>query len=219
VDSVRNQPIYELFDKKVPHALRSFQQSHSGRWHYENHFYFKPNERFRCKLTNNGKLEDAVSAIDAALKEDLNKEQEVILIAFAMHLIEDVHQPLHTGTLVRKDCSIDLGGNRYCLQRFGGKCVLNLHRLWDQAFEAHRGKPLHTEVSQSHFNDDFFLIHETRLALFEGERLLPSVYSIEENRAPYGRYVESSKSIARVRLVKSVERVTRFLKEHYEEQR
>jgi len=218
VDSVRSEPIFELFQSKVPVPLEPFPQRHSSNWHYENSAYFKPRERFHCALKNNGLLEKALLAIDDSLKTKLTKKQEAMLIAFAIHLMEDAHQPLHTGTLVRSDCSIDLGGNRYCLQKLSGKCALNLHRLWDGGFSASKAITISNELVAT-LSKEFHLDIEIQRILMEGEAQLASVYAIEENRAPYEEYINQSRFIAEDRLRKSVVRVTHFLKNHYDRKR
>lgn len=215
VDTIRHHSIRELFGRQVPAPLQPFQRSDSSKWHYENSFFFKPHEKYQCRLKNKGLLEEALLAIDDSLKTTINKKHEALLIAFAVHLIEDVHQPLHTGTLVRKDCSIDLGGNRYCLQKYAGKCVLNLHKLWDGGFGVAKTHVFPKQLpkrSDQRFHTDI----EVQRILMEGAAVLPSVYSIEENRAPYEEYIHQSKKMVAERLDKSAERVVHFLKAHYE---
>jgi hypothetical protein len=51
-------------------------------------------------------------------------EQKKMAMRLLVHLVGDLHQPMHTG---RKD---DLGGNRLSLTWFGSHS--NLHRLWDE---------------------------------------------------------------------------------------
>jgi hypothetical protein len=51
-------------------------------------------------------------------------EQKRMAIRLLVHLVGDLHQPMHTA---RKD---DLGGNRVNLTWFGNRS--NLHRLWDE---------------------------------------------------------------------------------------
>jgi len=75
VDSIRGEPIFEVFDTQVPIALKPFSQKHSGTWHYENSFYFKPQEYYSCDLTNGGNLRLVLKALDNALKESLTKTQ------------------------------------------------------------------------------------------------------------------------------------------------
>ena len=214
VDSIRNEPIWELFEGRVPEALKPYQQRHSSTWHYENSFYFKPKQHYTCALTNNGMLQDAMLAVDASLQGELNKRQEAILVAFAVHLLEDVHQPLHTGTLVRSDCSLDLGGNRYCLQQFAGKCALNLHQLWDQGFGASKGLSRHKHSGQK--SAEIFEVEKVlHDVLQEGESHLAHVYAIDEDRLPTETYTERSKSIAGKQLERAVERVSAYLKLHF----
>lgn len=52
-----------------------------------------------------------------------SKEERKEALVFLIHLIGDMHQPMHTG---RED---DLGGNKVKVQWFGQKT--NLHALWD----------------------------------------------------------------------------------------
>ncbi len=70
---------------------------------------------------------DAVEAIDrmvAALKSGkLSKEEEIFSLKVLIHLVGDLHQPLHVG---RGD---DKGGNTFQVRWF--KKGSNLHRLWD----------------------------------------------------------------------------------------
>jgi len=203
-----------VFDAQVPIALKPFSQKHSGTWHYENSFYFKPQEYYSCDLTNGGNLRSVLKALDNALKENLTKTQEAILIAFTMHLLEDAHQPLHTGTLVRKDCSIDRGGNRYCLREYAKNCVLNLHQLWDSAFDITRKRAFKEQKHQIE-SGALNLDLEISRILMEGENQLPLVYSVEENRAPSKAYIHEAIPVANKRLELAIKRVARYLKYHY----
>ena len=81
----------------------------------------------------NGDLVMKLEEIVAALKThnlDQNKEEEYL--KYLVHLVGDLHQPLHVGG---KD---DQGGNRVRLQWFGQNS--NLHRVWDS--EMIEGKDL-----------------------------------------------------------------------------
>ena len=70
---------------------------------------------------------DAVEAIDrmvAALKSDtLSSERKVFCLKVLVHLVGDLHQPLHVGS------GDDKGGNSFQVQWFGKGS--NLHRVWD----------------------------------------------------------------------------------------
>jgi len=60
----------------------------------------------------------------AELKEGgLSEQEEYERLKFVMHMVGDIHQPLHVGT------GEDLGGNRVRVQWMGNNS--NLHRVWD----------------------------------------------------------------------------------------
>lgn len=75
------------------------------------------------------KLEEIVAALKAH-NLDQNKEEEYL--KYLVHLVGDLHQPLHVGG------KNDQGGNRVRLQWFGQSS--NLHRVWDS--EMIEGKDL-----------------------------------------------------------------------------
>lgn len=221
VDSVRGEPLFELFDRKVPKALHEFRQRHTSTWHYENTFYHGNlkfhgvTEKHACRLQNKGKLEPALIAIDRALKSKVSSEQEAILIAFAMHLIEDAHQPLHTTALVREDCSHDRGGNLYCLNIMAGRCVMNLHRLWDQAFGVADKSQFLTAITLG--SPPSLPFHtDIALKLHQGHELARRAYDTEENRMPHSAYFTWARGVAEIQIQRSVQRVAHYLKRHYE---
>ncbi len=59
----------------------------------------------------------------AVLASNAGDAQRLVALKFVVHLVADVHQPLHAGH------ADDRGGNRYQLQAFGSGT--NLHALWD----------------------------------------------------------------------------------------
>jgi hypothetical protein len=67
-----------------------------------------------------------VSAIDkqlAVLASNASVEKRLVALKYVVHLVADVHQPLHAGY------ADDRGGNTYQVQGFGRGT--NLHALWD----------------------------------------------------------------------------------------
>ncbi|WP_310619702.1 S1/P1 nuclease [Flexibacterium corallicola] len=78
---------------------------------------------------------DAVSALEtfkATLKDpSASLEDKKLALKFTVHLIGDVHQPLHAGN------GTDRGGNDHYVKWFGKSS--NLHRVWDsQMLEGQR---------------------------------------------------------------------------------
>ena len=65
-----------------------------------------------------------IREITAALKSDtLSAETERNYVRYLVHLVADIHQPLHVGT------GEDRGGNEFTVVWFGE--ASNLHRVWD----------------------------------------------------------------------------------------
>lgn len=91
-------------------------------WHYKN---IDADETYETALVNeNGDVLTAIDAQIAALKSgELNKEAAATSLKMLVHLMGDLHCPMHMGH------RSDLGGNRWQLQFFNnGK---NLHSIWD----------------------------------------------------------------------------------------
>jgi len=91
-------------------------------WHYVN---FKDGESYENSKKNpNG---DIISGIDQCKKviSDPNSsaEDKVFYLKLLVHLIGDLHQPMHIGR------SVDRGGNSIRLKWFGRST--NLHSVWD----------------------------------------------------------------------------------------
>jgi hypothetical protein len=92
-------------------------------WHYVNP---PPGN---CSYERARDCEDGQCAVDAliaqvAILQSRDKdEQRLIALKWVVHLVGDVHQPLHAGF------KGDKGGNLYQLQAFGRGT--NLHSLWD----------------------------------------------------------------------------------------
>ncbi|PRY04599.1 S1/P1 nuclease [Pontibacter ummariensis] len=66
------------------------------------------------------KIEEAISALEAG---NLPKEQQQEYLKYLVHMVGDLHQPLHVGT------GDDMGGNAVKVEWFGKPS--NLHSVWD----------------------------------------------------------------------------------------
>lgn len=72
----------------------------------------------------NGDIIEALARVTKSLKSrTLNSAEEVEYIKVLIHLVGDIHQPLHVGT------GNDKGGNDTKVKWFGRNS--NLHRVWD----------------------------------------------------------------------------------------
>ena len=68
----------------------------------------------------------------AALSSDKSDDVKSYDLAWLLHLVGDVHQPLHCSTRVSSiDPQGDLGGNKVAICATAGKCGNELHAYWD----------------------------------------------------------------------------------------
>lgn len=107
-----------------PDEIKSEPQtySHTYDWHYTDW----PEEMHQHDETNSsGKLMTAINEQLATLKDpSADSEKKKFALRFVIHLIGDLHMPLHVGN------GLDRGGNS-CRVTFHGKST-NLHALWDE---------------------------------------------------------------------------------------
>lgn len=107
-----------------PDMIRSDEQwHHASPWHYvtvEDSKTYTPSEA--------AKHGDVINAIEKFSAQLANKkstsEEKRQAVAFLVHFVGDIHQPLHVG---RGD---DKGGNTIDMNWFGE--AVNLHQIWDE---------------------------------------------------------------------------------------
>lgn len=97
--------------------------SHTYNWHYTD---WKDEDHNHDETHSSGKLMTAIKEQMAVLKDDdSSMDSKNFALKFIVHLIGDLHQPLHVGN------GLDQGGNK-CRVTFHKK-EMNLHQLWDEA--------------------------------------------------------------------------------------
>ena len=99
---------------------------HAEAWHYVNVTPGMTKDSFvaALKALPGKSLYSQLYETMAQLKDrNLSREQRQIALRFLVHLVGDLHQPLHVGH------AADLGGNRIVVYWFDRK--VNLHSLWD----------------------------------------------------------------------------------------
>ena len=78
----------------------------------------------QAKKNPNGDVIMTIERLISELKSGkLDRITEIQNLKFLVHLVGDIHQPLHVG------CCDDQGGNKVQVKWFGGNS--NLHRVWD----------------------------------------------------------------------------------------
>jgi len=93
-----------------------------GTWHYVN---FKDGESYETSEKNpKGDLLQGIKKCQEVISNpDASKEEKIFYVKLLVHLLGDLHQPLHIGR------SEDRGGNNIKVQWFRG--TTNLHSVWD----------------------------------------------------------------------------------------
>jgi len=103
--------------------------NHASQWHYVDLPGHMGKEAFisDMKKLPGENLYTQIKAMMAQLKDkSLSIEQRRIALSFLVHLVGDMHQPLHVG---REE---DQGGNKITVYWFNEKT--NLHSVWDSYF-------------------------------------------------------------------------------------
>jgi hypothetical protein len=95
----------------------------------------------QAKKNTNGDVIMTIERLITELKSGkLDRVTEIQNLKFLVHLVGDIHQPLHVG------CCDDSGGNKVQVKWFGGNS--NLHRVWDSDI-IDGTKLSYTELAQS----------------------------------------------------------------------
>ena len=138
---------------------------------------------------------------------------------YLIHLVGDIHQPLHTSTLYSKDFSNgDLRGHYFKVNFTENPEITELHKLWDSCFNLHPffNSPLSEEdwnllgkISKNltdTYPREFF---EDRLKLTEAEDWKKESHSFSEsityqgikpNEAPSEEYIKKGQKLLQQQL-------------------
>ena len=184
-----------------------------GPWHYVT---LPPGQTYQTVEKAEGG--DVLWALDKVVSElkagGLSPEQEAINLKVLVHLIGDVHQPLHVGN------GTDRGGNDVQVEWFGDRS--NLHRVWDS--EMINSKQLSfTELAD--FIDDGLdetVIEEWQSThwydwAIESQSLLDQVYDLPENGRLSYEYMFKNFDAVQLRLLQAGVRMAGVINDIYGE--
>ncbi len=155
--------------------------AYSYQWHYQDLDDNMASTDLE-KLLNNPKAEGEhlFYALDSLTKRLKNNKSDAEALKFIVHIVGDLHQPLHLG---RKD---DKGGNAVEFNWFGRKT--NLHAVWDGSLIESQ-KMSYTEFSQ-YLQDKY----EARKAEIKKQTVLQSIEAVYAVRNMIYSYDMSDKS-------------------------
>lgn len=188
--------------------LRGQQLDVYTHWHYINQPLIKEGGNPNVNIIESDNAMWAIQKIRAFVSnEKANPYERARFLAFLVHIVGDIHQPLHTVSLVTpKFPKGDRGGNDYFVMYKNRKT--NVHKLWDGgvgAFEHNyyndnneaRDVELKSQASAiaARYPSNFFAdrLKQTEVAqwLKEGMELANTyVYSAPENQPLSGAYLQ-----------------------------
>ncbi|MFZ9981881.1 MAG: S1/P1 nuclease [Cyclobacteriaceae bacterium] len=157
---------------------------------------------------------DVIQAIDRIIAElktgHLSSAGEREYLKFLIHLVGDIHQPLHVG------CCDDQGGNRIRVKWFREDS--NLHRVWDSDMIDH------TRLSYTELADAVYTPGESEIKKWQSQNvriwanesmdLRPMVYDIEDGKLGYD-YSYKYLSVVKMRISQAGIRLAGILNEIY----
>lgn len=123
----------------MDNASHTSEYAYTKTWHYKN---INADESFEnAKLNKNGDVVTALNSQIAALKSgELNKEAKALALKMVVHLMGDLHCPMHMGH------RSDSGGNKVQLNFFGSGS--NLHSVWDSGLVERAHKWTYSEWAE-----------------------------------------------------------------------
>lgn len=123
----------------LDNASNTPEYAYSKTWHYKDVEMGKDYDEMP-----DAEKGDLVTALNAQIKKlneyqegKCNKEEATLALKMLIHLLGDMHQPMHMGRVS------DLGGNRHPVQFFNNQT--NLHSVWDSQVLESGHKWSHTE--------------------------------------------------------------------------
>jgi hypothetical protein len=130
-----------------PDTIRSQKIETFTRWHYIDVPFTQDNSPLKPTVATDNALW-AIQSIQAPLKNThANNFERARLLAFFIHIVGDVHQPLHTVTrLSEVHPDGDRGGNLYFIRYNNAK--MTLHSFWDQGLGLFSGPSTEESIDE-----------------------------------------------------------------------
>lgn len=154
------------------------------------------------------KLEEVVQLLK---KGNLTEAQEQEYLKYLVHLVGDLHQPLHVGT------GEDAGGNRVEVKWFGDRS--NLHRVWDSEMIESKNLSF-TELAQFLGEPDKTQVRKWQNSsirdwAYENLQYRPQIYDLPKNKKLGYEYMYKNFKVVEKRLLQAGVRLAGLLNEIY----
>lgn len=202
-----------------PDDLKTENMQMFSQWHYIDQYFSDDGTPLPTTLPDN--VVWAISQMETAVaSKNINPYDQARSLAFLVHFVGDVHQPLHTVSRVTKAMpSGDQGGNLYPINYTteDGYAINELHALWDAAVDLYseKGFPsfptdasqirqladiIQEDYSESYFGSKVKDLDPASWAK-EGLRIAKKdVYQVPEGGAPSDAYLKKNSKIAEKRI-------------------
>ncbi|WP_144606000.1 S1/P1 nuclease [Algoriphagus algorifonticola] len=179
-------------------------------WHY---LTSKNGEYDPAHQEKGGDAYEAIQRLKNELKAGgLTPQQEAEKLKMLIHMVEDIHQPLHVGT------GEDRGGNDVKIEFFGNPT--NLHALWDSGMIERQGMS-YSEIANELYRritpelQRHYQSASMQDWLKEAVSLRPMVYDLPENKRISYSYMYQYYHVAEERMVAASVRLAQILEEIY----
>ncbi len=146
--------------------------------------------------------------------------QKALFLHFLIHLVGDIHQPLHCANWVSKaHPNGDAGGNQFPIQY---ENMTNLHQLWDSGVGLRAKNLRHTaQLWQERYPPSLFAtqLQTNSIQIYAQESFniaKKQVYQITENSTPDAEYIEAGQETSRRQIVLAGYRLACILNQIYE---
>lgn len=192
-------------------------------WHYIDVPFSQDNTPLK-EISDTDNILWALSNIQPIMQnEHANPYERARFLAFFVHCLSDLHQPLHTTSRISQKYPYgDQGGNLYTVQFPDAAHTTSLHRLWDNGFNIYTGDAKPETIQEwsdyltKHYPEAYFATEIQNINFNdwqdEGYQLsITFVYDTPENKIPSADYTNKGKEIIEQRVTLAGYRVAYLL--------
>lgn len=186
-----------------PDSIRAQRINTYTHWHYID----TPFSQDQSPLVNTIKDENAVWAIEnvrtVVKNSNANVYERVRFLAFLIHIVADIHQPLHASTCIANNHpNGDKGGNLFYVLVKNRR--MNLHELWDGGLGVFEGAATEQNATQiakhiislhskAEFGSQIFDLQPKSWAKEGLNNAKKYVYTVKEEQSVDNVYIDSGK--------------------------
>ncbi len=213
IDKILNGHSLVYYANWLDNASHTAQYAYTKTWHYLN---VDAGQTLATMPRNaKGDVLTAVTELVEKLKKgDLAPEEEFVTLRMLIHLVGDMHTPMHLGRLS------DLGGNRRPVLMFGRQS--DLHSVWDSAIPdaAHKWSYSEWQEQTDRLTDDEIVLiqaGEPKDWVEETHAICEKIYedSPEGVRISYD-YIEKYTPVVELQFLRGGYRLARLLNDIYQ---